>query len=633
MDSFVITREQARRGITQRVAVKTPKGEYVEATVKAPPGVKNRRKLRFRKEDLPGGHAWPDGVFIRVRVPDWRLRNGLAALFAVVGFAASAGRYAAVLVVVWAAVAFCARYYRRHSLDAIRRRFWPKFRVAVARAALLYLVPVAMAVAFYLCVALAISSIRGVLTVRQLVSVQHALSAVSEFWDKWIKLGDGPLFLVLFGAWLLTCLLLVRRGNPRSIRPGGKDGRIWRIRVAEALNRIVEVHGRYSGSAAVTLATLASFTFLSSIAAPLGTQLRLQAVNNTRDYKYAVQKVTTDLDTQVISLLYEKIQAMMPASYRHVLSEVPFQEKVDSIREQRSLLPLPLSQSDPDAVRVLAAEKARTRRLQNLPDQSVIDAPRSQDPVDAPGGVTAGQAAAARDWARSDPAEDHIELASDSGKEVVLQAGTVMSGPFWGKVRELVKDRFPLAEPMVDALSEVVGDKLQETVYEQVAPIVRQVMDRVGNVQARISSSAQDIVANVNITKLVRGHTADAVRLAARRRGMLVRLANAADRLENQADLVEGVTVIESMKDFDFGLSDVRQASTQMQIKVVNDLVAMAQASDQKLEEMMQAYDVSGNPIVLKRNAAHAIQYLAPDLPTIITGEDLSIADANCGCG
>lgn len=355
-------------------------------------------------------------------------------------------------------------------------------------------------------------------------------------------------------------------------------------------------------------------------------------MNNTRDYKYAVQKVTTDLDTQVISLLQAKIQAAMPASYRHVLS-APFQERAASIREQSSLLPLPLGQSDPDAVRVLAAEKARTRRLQNLPGQSVIDAPRGPDPVAGRGDVTAGQAAAARDWARSDPADDHIELASDSGKEVVLQAGTVVSGPFWSKIRALVKDRFPLADPVVDALSEVVGDKLQESVYEQVAPIIRQVMSRVGNVQARITSSAQDIVAKVNVTKLVRGHTADAMRLASRRRATLVRLTNAADWLEKQADLVEGVAVIEGMSDFDSGLSDVRLASTQMQIEVVDDLVAMAQASDQELEGMMQAYNASGDPIVLKRNAAHAIQYLAPDLPAIITGEDLSIADDNCGCG
>jgi hypothetical protein len=37
-------------------------------------------------------------------------------------------------------------------------------------------------------------------------------------------------------------------------------------------------------------------------------------------------------------------------------------------------------------------------------------------------------------------------------------------------------------------------------------------------------------------------------------------------------------------------------------------------------------------PKTLKQNASHVIQYLAPDLPEIISQEDVNIANDNCGC-
>ena len=59
-----------------------------------------------------------------------------------------------------------------------------------------------------------------------------------------------------------------------------------------ALNRAAGFYGRYSGPLAVTLTVLASFTFLTNVSSVLGTQLGLQAVTSTEDYRFAAQRMS-----------------------------------------------------------------------------------------------------------------------------------------------------------------------------------------------------------------------------------------------------------------------------------------------------------------------------------------------------
>lgn len=660
---LLISRQQAQTGSWQKIAVKTPGGETLVGRFRLPPGLKNRTTMRIQKDlleqRLPGHHAWPDdGVQVRVRVPNWRLRNALAALVAIAGLIGGAGRYAAVFAAVWGIAAFCARYCRLHSVDrfdpAMRLRFWPMFRATLAETALLYLVPMAAAIAVYLVAALVISWARGVLTVRQLLSVQRALSSASSFFDRWIKLGDWPLLLVLVGAYLVTCLLLAwrdrvtRPAGPvrdagsrgrRSPQPAGRAGQMERIRygAATALRRVVEAHGRYSGPAGAALATLASFTFLVNIAAPFGTQLRLQAVDNTRSYRYAAQKIEVQLEeqlaTQVVSLLYARIQAAMPSGYRQILPEDPFRQQVANIQQEDQQVVLPLRESDPAAWQFVAAEQARIRQLQSLPGKSVISSPQVVDAVVAvPDDVTAREAAAARDPDSPDHGDNRVELISDSGKEVVIQMGNAVSATFWDKVKEQVRNQFPLAAPMVDALSDSVSTQFQDTLQQKVAPLVAEVISKVGDVPGSITATARKIADSVNIRKLIRRYAADAARMTAQRRATLARLNGIANQLQQRADLVEGLT---TGLDFDTSITKVLTLSPSLQSEVVNDLMAMIQsnADQTRMEQVYQQdYYVEGDPVTLQENAAHAIQHLASGLPGIITPADLSIADANCGC-
>jgi hypothetical protein len=121
-----------------------------------------------------------------------------------------------------------------------------------------YLAAIGAVIALYLTVAMVFTFVEGALTVAQLVSTQRALSTVSEFYDNWIKLKEGPMFLALAGVWLLTCLLLARRVHGPQHADGADEPLPARYRLAQALNRIAAFYGRYSGPVAVTLTVLAS---------------------------------------------------------------------------------------------------------------------------------------------------------------------------------------------------------------------------------------------------------------------------------------------------------------------------------------------------------------------------------------
>lgn len=130
-----------------------------------------------------------------------------------VGAAGSTWECTAYFAAIWAAAAFCAGYCRWCAIDAIRERFWPMLRIAAAKAALPYLLPVAAAVASTCGLALAISPVRDGLAVKQLLSLKNMISSVSDLWGTWIKLDYELVFLILLGAGLATALLLTRPGS------------------------------------------------------------------------------------------------------------------------------------------------------------------------------------------------------------------------------------------------------------------------------------------------------------------------------------------------------------------------------------------------------------------------------------
>lgn len=630
----VITRQQTRTESWQKIAVKTLTGDDLVGTFKLPSGLKNGKTIRISKsrleERLPGDHAWPDdGVKVRIRVPDWRLRNGVVALFVLVGVIAGAWPYVTLLVAIWGIIALSARHNRLHAVDrfdpAVPWRFWSVFRDTLASTAMLYLAPIGAVIAFYLAVAAVLRFVDGILTIHQLETAQQALSTVSGF-VTWIKLKEGPMLLALVGVWLLTCLLLARRGRGTT-HASGPGGRLRRMRygLARALNRTAGAYARYSGPVAATLVTLASFTFLTKVPSNLDTQLRLQAVTSTKNYTYAAEKIEADLTAQVVSQLYTQIKNATPADYQQALT-VPLSAQVARTRQQADRLVVPLQESNQAAAQRLAIEESRLQNVQNLPDQSVVDDARGSDPVDVPHDLTVGQAAAARGQAESDQSDDRVEIINDSGKEVLLHLEKVASEQGWTSLKNLVSSRFPLAAPMIDALAEACDEQLQATLRGKIPALVKQLTNKASDIKSSIAATAKDIVATVDVSNLVRDHATDASHLAAGQQVTLAYLKGLEDQLKLRADIVQGLTMSANDAQFKSNIDRVLGSSDQsLQTGVVDDLRRTMQAPD--------STDQNANTI--RSNAAvaiHTLGTLGENKLRMITKDDIQIALPLCKC-
>jgi hypothetical protein len=647
VDSIVISRKQVATAFSQRIAVRTPDGENLVGTFTLRAGLRNGNAVRLPKERLDeqisGDHDWPDdGIMIRIRMPNWWLRNSVAALFVLAGLIGGAAPYSGLLVLVWGVIALCARHKRLHAVDRFdpaTRRFWRQFRNTLASTAILYLTPIGAVIALYLTVAMVFKFVQGALTVPQLVSTQRALSTASEFYDNWIKLREGPMFLALAGVWLLTCLLLARRTHGPRHTDRAEYADFWwglpehgpqhadhaekplpaRYRAAQALNRIAGFYGRYSGPVAVTLTVLASFSFLTNVSSVLGTQLSLQAVTSTEDYRFAAQRIEADLSSEVVSQLYARIKATMPAAYQQAVARPsPLPDQVDAARQQADQLVVPLAQSSPADAQRLAGEESHAADSQGAPDQSVIDAPRGGDQVDVPHDLdlTGDQTAAARDQAESDSTDNRTEIINDSGREVLLQTEKVASEPAWNSLKDLVSSRFPLAAPMIDALAEACDEHLQDTLREKVPALVQQFADKTADIGESIKAAAKHIVATVNVASLVGKYATDAAKLIAGQQDSLTYLTGLEDRLQQRNQLVQGI--VDGLS-FDDNINQVLQSSDRgLQTGVVDDLRATMQSP-------------TGGEIE-QHNAAVAIHTLGSDGLPIITRGDIDAALPLCGC-
>jgi hypothetical protein len=100
-----ISRAEATRIHWHRIAVRSDDGETVVGMFTLPAGVRNGQKIRLSnarlEERTRGEHEWPpDGVLLRIRMPNWRLRNGVVAFFVLAGLIGGAPPYSGLLAVL-----------------------------------------------------------------------------------------------------------------------------------------------------------------------------------------------------------------------------------------------------------------------------------------------------------------------------------------------------------------------------------------------------------------------------------------------------------------------------------------------------------------------------------------------------
>lgn len=611
MDSLVVRRSQAKSGTTQRAAVTTPGGEQVVVAVRIPPGVRDKKVIRLSREQLPKGYAWPPGgPLVQVRVRDRRIGHLLAALSLLAGIIADAWPVTLLIPLIWAVVAHCAEYARKHAVDSIdpkvTRRFRALLRYHLASSAVLYLVPIGAAIACYLYLAAYIALFRHTMTVRQLLALQRWFLRISNFFDNRIELSNADVLYLLAGVYLVSCLLLSRRGGDR--RRNSVQDRVRRARRAavDAVRSLVATYCRFSGPLGAALATLASLTFLATAISAEGTQIRLKAVADQTAYVHAAAKVRAQLSNRIVALLYPKVHGAMPSDYRHVLSslssiDAQITEASGRAEDDGHLYGV----SSAKGKALIRQEQERRQRVAALPHDWVADAPaqRRSEPA-APRNLTDEQAAAARDYAATGSEDDRVEILSEERKDVYLQAETIVSAPLGDALKNLTA-HVPLAGPLVDALMDATDSVAQDKLTEAAGLITERVVRRSGDIKAAINAAAARIVAAVDVPTAARGVAARARTLAAEWRQKPGSARRVADGLDREA--------------VDRTVHDLTGTNSHAQDAAVDRVSDDSDEARQRaiVEELFSIKDTASGSTRVE--AARSIVELQPKLPTLIS--------------
>jgi hypothetical protein len=314
MKAIVVSRSEARSGTVKKASVPCGKGTKI-IPVRVPAGVRNKQSILVRKERLPPDADWPDNGFtFPVHVYDRRPLHVLVGIIVVAGVLGYAAGYAIAVAAAWGLILLCDRYSREHAPDiedpATGGRLWHLLRYNLAKAGILYLTPIGLAVAVYVCLAAGLTLFDESLTVGRLQRLQGWFEASSTYFTDTLKLREYQVFALLIGAYLITCALLSWQGR------GASTSRGWRLRAARIIRGATDAYCRYSGPIAAGLATLAAFTFLGVRAGDTAADLQLRLKLTDKTYADAAKRVQADLSHQVTEQIYAKIKQQMPADYQ-----------------------------------------------------------------------------------------------------------------------------------------------------------------------------------------------------------------------------------------------------------------------------------------------------------------------------
>lgn len=209
----------------------------------------------------------------------------LAVPVAVLAAIAGGGPFALVLAAIWALVAFCLGYAKNAEPKA-------GFRYHLSACGVRYLVPVGIATTFYVLLTLYISWFGDSLSIGWLIAMQRTFEGVSTFISENLKLSELEVFAILFGIYLLSCVLLSRRDTEST-------GTGFRTQLVSMLHRGLDGYGKYSGVLATGVATLASFTlFGMQLGAPTD-DLQLRVKVAQQGYAEIAKRAEAELSQQV----------------------------------------------------------------------------------------------------------------------------------------------------------------------------------------------------------------------------------------------------------------------------------------------------------------------------------------------
>ena len=627
-----LSAEEAKSGTTKNVWV-SHQGERKIVAFRIPAGIRDNSLLRLpgRGQPDPAGGP-PADLFVRVRVdipagsstttdtagfadasrPGWRVvPHALAGTAVLAGITLGDTRYALALGGIWLLVAFCARYtkVRRDPLVVAEPPATTGLRYNLAAFAVLYMIPIGIAVAFHVLLSAYLSVAEDSLSIGRLMAMQRGFAKVSAFFSDNLKLSELKVFAVLVVLYLLSCLLLSRR---RQRDMDGDGGSSIRVRVVGILHRLVNGYTRCSGPIAAGLATLAAFTFFGMHLGEPSKDLELRIKITQEGYADLAQRTEAELAGQVATKLYAKVKDSFPPSYRDALQ---LQAQVDQVALAIGARP-EYRVSDPIAARVLREEAARAKRVDELNADPHAANP---DRRDAPESTAGRQVDAAREALGARSGGRRIELLREGGKQVLLQVEKLVSEQLTKLIKPLT-EAVPILEPLLQTFVEAVDKTFQDKMAAAYDRTVNTAMHDPDDLAAAIDREAETIVAATDVKPLVDRAAPRAQQKAERlRRALSVLRAGAAD-VERQARVDHRAA--------DRLISRLASQNANIRVQASRQLIDMGRRlSGPNVDRLL---DMMRSKAVAARHAAYVVEKV--ESPHVLLEQRAEAKRISCGC-
>lgn len=390
------------------------------------------------------------------------------------------------LVFVAACFLMVIALMKKRSLERQRRD--RELRYYFVKSSLEFLVPLSIALAFYVGLWAVISLGWERLSLQSLISLEGALATIHSYLAN-VKLSEFVVLLGFVAIYLLGLPLLPWRKQEPGVKPETRE---------KLYAGFGQFH-KWTKRLYTLFVLLCSFTLLGTQLGAPSDELKLR-IKLTRDgYADLQQQAQEAVAEEVAGQLHDKVQQSFPPAYHEAL-KLP--EKIgaqaNTLRDYYAGAQREHQIKSSKAETVLAAIATRNKTVAGLPTEGRSAPATGAAPakVDTPEQRQVSyrqinQAKTALENYRQKAGNKMLTfLNTEEGKRLAVQAPKAISDLLKSElVRSLIK-AYPIAEPMVDVLADTIDEKVQAKVEKAVDNATRSLVQNPERAEAAVKSEA-----------------------------------------------------------------------------------------------------------------------------------------------
>jgi hypothetical protein len=505
---------------------------------------------------------------------------------------------------------FCRNYTRWANGITWRGEEGPAasgFPYYLCRFGYLYLVPISIAIAFYILLAAWLTAFRESLSIGQLISLQESFEEISSYFADNLKLSELRVLELLVLIYIISSVLLANKWLGK-VRIGVVRGLYW----------LVERYGKYSGPIGAGLATLAALSLFGMQLGSPAQDLALRIKIHQKGYAEAARVVEARLSQEVTAGLYTKVNRAFPKEYREaVLLTTRIDNLVIALHDEADQDRQTFGVRDPQLDRMVHKEMVRINKVGSFQPNLIVENRAAQTSAAPPSNATPRQIEAARSAQLSAaPGESApAELIHEGEKRISLQVEKLATEQVT-KLTKPVTTAIPILEPLLQSFVEAMDQSLQDRIENARDRILKTLLR---NPKADITGAAireaTVVLAETDVTGPVGKAKHRAMQLAREWRAKVPVLDKAESRLTKKVDIV----VINLINDL--GGSRAERAFYRL-------LDLGSELSPSHIDRLVTAMR-HGNGAQLRHNAAVVVGHIESDF---VSSRLRAEAKSICGC-